>query len=155
MNKKKFNVILYNPQIPPNTGNIIRLCSNTDSNLHLIKPFGFELNNKTLKRAGLDYYNNVSIFQHNNLDDCLQKIKNKNTYLITKFGKTQYTDAKFRRGDNLIFGSEINGIPKKIHERFNENHKLFIPMAKNSRCLNLSNAVSICLYEAWRQVNFN
>ena len=152
--KKKFNIVLFNPQIPPNTGNIIRLCSNTNSNLHLIKPLGFELNNKTLKRAGLDHHPNVTIFQYENINHCLEKIKSSTTYLITKFGKLKYTDVSYEAGDNFLFGSENNGVPEKVHSMFNENEKLVIPIKKHSRSLNLSNAVSICIYEAWRQINF-
>ena len=152
--KKKFNIVLFSPQIPPNTGNIIRLCSNTNSNLHLIKPLGFELNNKTLKRAGLDHHPNVTIFQHENIHHCLEKIRSSTTYLITKFGKLKYTDVSYRAGDNFLFGSENNGVPEKVHRMFNENNKLVIPIKKHSRSLNLSNAVSICIYEAWRQINF-
>ena len=151
----KFNIILFNPQIPPNTGNIIRLCSNTGSSLHLIKPLGCEINEKSLRRAGLDYASNVKINIHTSLDDCLKFLNKKKSYFITKFGKTLYTSVKFSEGDNLVFGSEINGLPKSFLETQEEKQKLYIPMLPRNRSLNLSNAVSICVYEAWRQISFS
>lgn len=154
MNEKVFNIILYNPQIPPNTGNIIRLCSNTGSNLHLIRPLGFELNDKSLKRASLDYNINIPIKQYDNLDECLKYIGNTNLYFITKYGKKKYSDVKYHHGDSFMFGSENNGIPNYILDKYKDQDKLYIPMKENSRSLNLSNAVSVCVYEAWKQLNF-
>ena len=150
----KFNIVLYQPKIPPNTGNIIRLCSNTGAKLHLIKPLGFEINNKTLKRAGLDHYKNIVINQHNSLTKCLDVIGKTNVYLITKFGHTKYCEVNYKIGDTLVFGSEIDGLPKLLLKKTNNNQKVYIPMLKNSRSLNLSNAVSICIFEAWKQNEF-
>ncbi|MAY89983.1 MAG: tRNA (uridine(34)/cytosine(34)/5-carboxymethylaminomethyluridine(34)-2'-O)-methyltransferase TrmL [Rickettsiales bacterium] len=151
---KNFNIILFRPQIPPNTGNIIRLCSNTNSMLHLIKPFGFEMNNKSLRRAGLDYLKDVTIKEFLSLNDCIKFIGKTNVYFITKFGKTNYSNAHFKLGDTLIFGSEIDGLPNELLQKANNKQKLFIPMNHKSRSLNLSNAVSICIYEAWKQNKF-
>lgn len=153
--KKKgefFNIVLYNPQIPPNTGNILRLCSNTNTRLHLIKPLGFELNNKSLRRAGLDYKIDYEVYDQFR-DFIESQKKNTKKYFISKYGNIKYSDQKFERGDSLIFGSEITGIPKKMFNKY-EFPKLFIPMKKKSRSINLSNAVSICVYEALRQNHF-
>ncbi len=147
-----FNIVLYNPQIPPNTGNILRLCVNTNTRLHLIKPLGFELNNKSLRRAGLDYKINYKVYDR--FRDFVES-QNKKTkkFFISKYGNIKYSDQKFEKGDSLIFGSEINGIPKTMFDIY-EFPKLFIPMKKKSRSINLSNAVSICVYEALRQNHF-
>ena len=150
----KFNIVLYQPKIPPNTGNIIRLCFNTGAKLHVIKPLGFDITDKTLKRAGLDHYRNVIINQHNSLIECLDMIGKTKVYMITKFGKTRYCDVNYKIGDTLIFGSEIDGLPKYLLEKTNNNQKLYIPMLERSRSLNLSNAVSICIFEAWKQNEF-
>ena len=150
----KFNIVLYQPKIPPNTGNIIRLCFNTGAKLHLIKPLGFEITNKTLKRAGLDHYKNVIINQHNSLIECLNMIGKTKVYLITKFGQTKYCDVNYKIGDTLIFGSETDGLPKSLLKKTNNNQKVYIPMLGRSRSLNLSNAVSVCIFEAWKQNEF-
>ena len=139
-----FNIILHHPQIPPNTGNIIRLCANTGCKLHLIKPLGFDIDEKSFRRAGLDYHN----------ENILTELKSQNVYVVTKFGSTNFTHVKFSIGDTLIFGSETKGLPNDVLNKFSEGNKLFIPMVKNSRSLNLSNAVSIVIYEAWRQQKF-
>ena len=149
-----FNIILHNPQIPPNTGNIVRLCANTGAFLHLIGPLGFDINEKSYRRAGLDYHNENILTIHKNYNECLKRLQSKNIYAITKFGKKSYTDVKFQLGDTFLFGSETKGLPPNIINQFPEKKKLFIPMIRNSRSLNLSNAVSLVLYEAWRQEKF-
>jgi len=149
-----FHIALFNPQIPPNTGNIIRLCSNTGSNLHLIKPLGFSMDQKSLRRAGLDYNKNVQINIHNNVDDFLKNNSFKNIYLVTKFGGEKYSEIKYQRQDCFIFGSEIDGLSKEVYEKLENSVKILIPMVPKNRSINLANAVSICLYEAWRQNNF-
>ena len=149
-----FNIILHNPQIPPNTGNIVRLCANTGAYLHLISPLGFEINEKSYRRAGLDYHNENILTTHKNYNECFNKLQSKNIYAITKFGNKCYTDVKFQLGDSILFGSETTGLPSSIINQFPKNKKLFIPMIRNSRSLNLSNAVSLVLYEAWRQEKF-
>lgn len=148
-----FNVILFNPQIPPNTGNIIRLCSNTNTKLFIIEPIGFEISDKSLKRAGLDYHKDVEIKIFETLRECCDFIKFGNFFFITKFGNKNYCDINFKKGDSLIFGSEISGIPDSVFEDFTFP-KLMIPIKDISRSLNLSNSVSIVLYEALRQNKF-
>ena len=149
-----YNIILFSPQIPPNTGNIVRLCANTGSKLHLIKPLGFEIDEKSYRRAGLDYHNHSILTLHEEFNTCIKKLNSKNIFAISKFGKNLYSDQKFNQGDAILFGSETKGLPKDILNGFQEKNKLFIPMIKNSRSLNLSNAVSIVVYEAWKQNNF-
>jgi tRNA (cytidine/uridine-2'-O-)-methyltransferase len=150
-----FQIVLFNPQIPPNTGNILRLCANTCSKLHIIKPIGFNLDEKSLRRAGLDYYKSVNLQVYECLDDFLKKNTFKNLYLITKFGKKRYDKITYQRNDFLMFGSEIDGLSKEVYEKLKNSPKIYIPMSKGNRSINLANAVSICLYEAWKQINFS
>lgn len=150
-----FQIVLFNPQIPPNTGNILRLCANTCSKLHIIKPIGFNLDEKSLRRAGLDYYKSVNLKVYECLDDFLKKNTFKNLYLITKFGNKRYDKITYQRNDFLMFGSEIDGLSKEVYEKLKNSPKIYIPMSKGSRSINLANAVSICLYEAWKQINFS
>ena len=147
-------LVLYKPQIPPNTGNIMRLCSNTGFKLHLIKPLGFNLDNKSLKRAKLDYFSNMNPLIFEDLDLYINKINIKNLLIITKFGKNKYTDAKFTNNSIIIFGSEIDGLPKIFIEKY-KNKTFRIPMLNDSRSLNLSNAAAIIAYEAWKSLNFS
>lgn len=149
-----FNIILHNPQIPPNTGNIVRLCANTGASLHLIRPLGFKIDEKSYRRAGLDYHNENFLSTYDNFEKCLENIKSKSVYAITKFGTRCYTDIKFSSGDAILFGSETKGLPSNVINKFTDEKKIFIPMVRNSRSLNLSNAVSLVVYEAWRQLNF-
>ena len=149
-----FNIVLFNPQIPPNTGNIHRLCANTGCKIHLIEPLGFSLDKKSLRRAGLDYYKNVKINVYKNIDDFLSKNINSNIYLITKFGNVNYSKIKYRVNDYLMFGSEIHGLSNEVYQKLDSSEKIFIPMLSNNRSINLSNAVSVCIYEAWKQNNF-
>ena len=150
-----FQVVLFNPQIPPNTGNILRICSNTGSNLHIIKPIGFSLNEKSMRRAGLDYYSSVKMYVYDNLNDFLSKNNFNNIYLITKFGKKRYDEVNYKRNDYLMFGSEINGLSEEVYKKLNKSTRIFIPMFPENRSINLANAVSICVYEAWKQINFS
>ena len=149
-----FHIILFNPEIPPNTGNILRLCANSGATLHLIKPLGFNLNNKNLKRAGLDYDEISNIFLYNTFDECLKKNNILNVYALTKFGSNNFFKKDYKPNDAFIFGNETKGLPKIILDKFSNQNKLRIPMLKESRSLNLSNSVGIILYEAWRQNNF-
>ena len=149
-----FHIILHNPEIPPNTGNILRLCANSGAKLHLIKPLGFNLNDKNLKRAGLDYDEISNISLYNTLDECIKINKIAHIYALTKFGNKNLYEINFKANDAFIFGNETKGLPDIILEKFSNKTKLRIPMLKESRSLNLSNAVSIILYEAWRQNNF-
>jgi tRNA (cytidine/uridine-2'-O-)-methyltransferase len=144
-------IVLIHPEIPPNTGNIARLCVAIDCELHLVKPLGFSLNDKYLKRAGLDYWEYLKLSIHNSLEDFLSKIHG-NFYFFSSKGKKNYTTIKFEKNDWLIFGSETRGFPEIIFEKFSD--KIFtIPMFGPVRCLNLSNSVAIVAYEAMRQIN--
>ena len=149
-----FNVVLFEPEIPPNTGNIIRLCANTGAKLHLIHPLGFEMNAKELRRAGLDYIDWSIVYHYNNFEDYIEKNGFKSLYAISTKGKKYYSDCNFFKNDSFIFGPETRGLPKKILDKFETEKILKIPMLENNRSLNLSNATSIIIYEAWRQINF-
>ena len=149
-----FHIILYNPEIPPNTGNIMRLVANTGTKLHLIRPLGFNLSNNSLKRAGLDYKKDADFFLHDSFDLCLNSIKFNEIYAFTKFAKKTFTKIKFKRNDCFLFGSETRGLPNKILDKIKVTNKLRIPMIKNSRRLNLSNSVAITVYEGLRQNKF-
>ena len=153
--KPTFEIVLFQPEIPPNTGNIIRLCANTGSRLHLIKPLGFDFSNKSLRRAGLDYKKNVEIIIHNSLNSFFEKNSKQNIYMFTKFGNTSYEKVNYKHGDFLLFGSESKGYTDEVFKIMKNRTKIFIPMLPNSRSINLANSVSICLFEAWRQNNFN
>ena len=149
-----FHIILYNPEIPPNTGNIMRLAANTGTQLHLIRPLGFNLSNNSLKRAGLDYKKDADFFLHDSFDLCLNSIKFNEIYAFTKFAEKTFTQIKFKRNDCLLFGSETNGLPDNILDKIKVTNKLRIPMIMNSRSLNLSNSVAITVYEGLRQNKF-
>ena len=149
-----FHIILYNPEIPPNTGNIMRLAANTGTQLHLIRPLGFNLSDNSLKRAGLDYKKDADFFLHDSFDLCLNSIKFNEIYALTKFAKKTFTKIKFKRNDCFLFGSETSGLPDKILDKIKVTNRLRIPMILNSRSLNLSNSVAITVYEGLRQNKF-
>ena len=149
-----FHIILYNPEIPPNTGNIMRLAANTGTQLHLIRPLGFNLSNNSLKRARLDYKKDADFFLHDSFDLCLNSIKFNEIYAFTKFAKKTFTKIKFKKNDCLLFGSETSGLPDYILDKIKVTNKLRIPMIMNSRSLNLSNSVAITVYEGLRQNKF-
>ena len=151
--KCDFHVVLFQPDIPPNTGNIARLCVATNSTLHLIKPLGFSLSDKRLKRAGLDYWENLKLKMHNSLSDFLNKYENNRFFLSSTKAKKAYFEAKFEKGDFLIFGSETKGLPEDFLTAFYER-SINIPMTDNVRSLNLADSVAIVLYEAIKQVCF-
>ena len=148
------NIVLYEPEIPPNTGNIMRLCANTGCTLHLVKPLGFELDDKQLRRAGLDYREYADVREWDNLGTLLDEFNRDRVFAITTKGLINHTEVKFEAGDILMFGPETRGMPDAILGLMAGNRKLRIPMLQNSRSLNLSNAVSIVVYEAWRQLGF-
>ncbi len=149
-----FSVILYEPEIPPNTGNIIRLCANTGTSLHLIEPLGFELDEPRLKRAGLDYREFAEIAVHKNLAACLQVLDEPRVFALSTRGTTRYADAKFRSGDAFLFGPETRGLPQSTLDSLPAEQTLRLPMRPENRSLNLSNAAAIVIYEAWRQTGF-
>ena len=149
-----FNIVLFQPEIPPNTGNIIRLCANTGSLLHLIRPLGFTLEDKQLRRAGLDYHEWVTIQQYDNLSDFLEKQRPPRLLACSTKGQTRYDQVNFIPGDAFLLGPETRGLPTEVLSLFAENEILRVPMLENNRSLNLSNAAAVILYEAWRQIGF-
>ena len=149
-----FNVALFEPEIPPNTGNIIRLCANTGCSLHLIKPLGFDLDNKKLRRAGLDYREFAKIRIWNNLENFLSGATKERVFGVTTKGDKNYSDVLFKCEDVLLFGPETRGLPGKVLETIAPDRKIRRPMKEPSRSLNLSNAASVIIYEAWRQLKF-
>ncbi len=149
-----FNVILLEPEIPGNTGNIIRLCANTGSHLHLIEPLGFELTQPQLRRAGLDYADLAQVSVHPRLEDCLRALAGASVYAIETGGSRPYSEAPFRSGDALLFGPETRGLSTATLGLVAPGNILGIPMRPNNRSLNLSNAVALVVYEAWRQQRF-
>lgn len=148
------HIVLFRPEIPPNTGNIIRLCANTGASLHLIKPLGFAWDDKRLVRAGLDYHEFARVQQYTSYDDFLQTIKPNRVFACSTKGKQRYCDVTFRADDTFLFGCETRGLPPELLASFSPEQVLTIPMQPHSRSLNLSNAVAVVLYEAWRQLNF-
>ncbi len=150
MIKTKFNIVLYEPEIPQNTGNIVRLCACTGSNLHLVGKLGFSLSDKYLKRAGLDYWESVNINKYDTLDDLLLQFPNSSFFYLTTKSRNIYTKREFKEGDFFVFGPETRGLPESLLKKYSDN-AITIPMAEGQRSLNLSNSVSIVLYEAIRQ----
>jgi len=148
------NVVLFEPEIPPNTGNIIRLCANTGFQLHLVEPLGFDFDDKRLRRAGLDYHEFAAVKIHKDLDACLDAIKPRKVWALTTKGKTCYTKADYAEGDVLLLGPETRGLPEEVRLRFPNEHWLRMPMKEGSRSMNLSNASAVVVYEAWRQLGF-
>ncbi|MGH8305189.1 MAG: tRNA (cytidine(34)-2'-O)-methyltransferase [Steroidobacteraceae bacterium] len=149
-----FHIVLLQPQIPPNTGNIIRLCANSGSTLHLVKPLGFELTRKAPRRAGLDYEELAEVRVHANFPACLKALDTARLFSIETGGLRGYSEAAFDAGDALLFGSETRGLPAEVLELVPRERRLAIPMRIGNRSLNLSNAVALVVYEAWRQNGF-
>lgn len=149
----KFNVVLVEPEIPQNTGNVARTCAATGSVLHLVRPLGFEVTDKHLKRAGLDYWHLVDIRYYDSVDELFEKNAGADFYFMTTKGKRVYSDVKFKDGDFLVFGRETRGLPEPLIEAHYEN-ALRIPMIGDARSLNLGNCVALTLYEALRQNGF-
>jgi tRNA (cytidine/uridine-2'-O-)-methyltransferase len=148
------NVILFRPEIPPNTGNVIRLCANTGAALHLIRPLGFELDDARLRRAGLDYHEYTSLAVHDDLGSCFDAIGTSRVFAFTTRGRVAHVDAHFADGDALLFGCETAGLPGEVLETIPAERRLRLPMRADSRSLNLSNTVAVAVYEAWRQLGF-
>jgi tRNA (cytidine/uridine-2'-O-)-methyltransferase len=149
-----FTIVLFEPEIPPNTGNIIRLCANTGADLHLVKPLGFTLEDKQLKRAGLDYHEYAALKVHENWQDCQATLVGRRLFAVTTKGSARHSDIEFQSEDVFVFGPETRGLPDEIRSEFAEEHRVRLPMLPNSRSLNLSNSAAVLLYEAWRQIGF-
>ncbi len=150
-----FSIILYQPEIPPNTGNIIRLCANTQCQLHLIQPLGFVLDDKHLRRAGLDYHALTQIQIHDNLAQCLVSLNASRVFALSAKGKTLFTTPRFEPNDAFLFGPETRGLSPDILDGFAPHRQLRLPQHTQNRSLNLSNAVAVMVYEAWRQNDFS
>lgn len=150
-----FHVVLFEPEIPPNTGNIIRLCANTGAQLHIIHPAGFKLDNSKLRRAGLDYHEFATVREWNNFAEFLTEINPVRLFACSTKGQHAFTGPKFIAGDAFLFGPESRGLPMSVLNTFPAEQILRIPMLANRRSLNLSNAVAVIVYEAWRQNNFS
>lgn len=149
-----FHVVLVHPEIPPNTGNVIRLCANTGCTLHLIEPLGFPIDHARMRRAGLDYHEFVSMRVHPDWERFLQTEQPGRLFAFSTRGRRSPYDTRFEAGDFLVFGQETAGLPEAIHNRFDDEHLLRLPMRPDNRSLNLSNAVAVSVFEAWRQHGF-
>ena len=149
-----FEIILYEPEIHPIAGNIMRLCANTGCRLHLVRPLGFSLSDKQLERAGMDYRGNMECIVHDDWQRCLESLGGQRLFALTTRGSTRYDQVRFRPGDAFVFGPETRGLPTNLLESLAPAARLRLPMAADSRSLNLANAVAIVAYEAWRQLDF-
>lgn len=147
-------IVLYQPEIPPNTGNIIRLCANTGAELHLVKPLGFPLEDKRLKRAGLDYHEWARVHVHDDFEACRQVLRGRRIFACSTKGHLNYHEVNYEEHDVFLFGPETRGLPNEIRESESITDCIRIPMLEHSRSLNLSNSVAVILYEAWRQLGF-
>jgi tRNA (cytidine/uridine-2'-O-)-methyltransferase len=149
-----FHLIMFEPEIPPNTGNAIRLCANTGATLHLIKPLGFRLDDKSLQRSGLDYHDLADVKIHANLESCLDLLNGCRAFAVETGGQHCYSDVSYAAGDAFLFGPETRGLPQAVLSQLGADRSVFIPMRPHSRSINLSNAVALVAFEAWRQIGF-
>lgn len=149
-----FHIVLYQPEIPPNTGNTIRLCANTGATLHLVQPLGFELDDKSLRRSGLDYHDLAQVKVHATLEECLAQLATARVFAVETAGRHCYSDLEYRAGDAFVFGPETRGLPATVQDRIGHENSLFIPMRPHCRSMNLSNVVAVVAVEAWRQLGF-
>jgi tRNA (cytidine/uridine-2'-O-)-methyltransferase len=149
-----FDVILFQPEIPPNTGNVIRLCANTGARLHLVRPLGFSLEDAQLRRAGLDYHEYAELRVHDALEDALVAIAPKRLFALSTRGTLRFDQPRYEAGDAFLFGPETRGLPEDVLALVPEDQRLRLPMRPNNRSLNLSNAVAVVVFEAWRQHGF-
>lgn len=149
-----FDIVLYRPQIPPNTGNIIRLAANTGATLHLVEPLGFRLEDRELKRAGLDYHEYVGVIVHKDWRAACEHLRGRRMFAFSTHAEHRHTEPAYQEGDALLFGPETRGLPREILHSVPEEHRLRLPLRPGNRSLNLSNAVAIAVYEAWRQQGF-
>ncbi len=150
----RLDVLLFQPEIPPNTGNVIRLCANTGARLHLIEPLGFDLSDRQLKRAGLDYHEYASLQVHPDLDTALAHIAPRRLFALSTRGSVRYDTPAFADGDAFLFGPETRGLPPDVLDAVPQPQRLRLPMRPGNRSLNLSNSVAVVVYEAWRQLGF-
>ena len=149
------HVVLYQPEIPPNTGNIIRICANTGAALHLIRPLGFDWDDKRMRRAGLDYHDFTQVILHDSLEACEQLLSKNCWFAMTTKGSRNFAEVAFDAADVVLFGPETRGLPDEVLARWPQERKLRIPMQAPSRSINLANSVAITLYEAWRQRGYD
>lgn len=149
-----FHIVLYQPEIPPNTGNIIRLCANSGAALHLIKPLGFDIGEKAVRRAGMDYADLADVRTWESLEECLGAIGPSRWFALSTRGVTRYDRVQFARGDAFVFGPETRGLPQALLERCPPERRLRVPMRPGNRSLNLSNSAAVVVFEAWRQMGF-
>ena len=149
-----FDIVLVHPEIPPNAGNVIRLAANTGARLHLVEPLGFSMDDKQLKRAGLDYHEYASVRVHADWQRCIRVLDGRRLFALTTKAKRSVFDARFRENDAFVFGSETAGLPQAILDSINPDLQLRLPMRPGNRSLNLSNAVAVTVFEAWRQLGF-
>lgn len=149
-----FDIVLYEPEIPPNTGNAMRLCANIGARLHLIEPLGFVLSDRRLRRAGLDYRDRAEVLVHPSLEACKGMLGERRWFALSTRGKRSYHEVEYRENDVLLFGPETRGLSAAVLDAFDDDHLIRLPMRPTSRSLNLSNAVAIVAYEAWRQNGF-
>jgi tRNA (cytidine/uridine-2'-O-)-methyltransferase len=149
-----FHVILYQPEIPPNTGNVIRMCANTGARLHLIAPLRFDIDEKAVRRAGMDYAELADVKVWQSLDECLEALGKPRWFAVSTRGATRYDSVQFADGDAFVFGPETRGLPQEVLEECPKERRLKIPMRAGNRSLNLSNAAAVVVYEAWRQRGF-
>jgi tRNA (cytidine/uridine-2'-O-)-methyltransferase len=149
-----FDIVLVHPEIPPNAGNVIRLAANTGARLHLVEPLGFSMDDKQLKRAGLDYHEMANVTAHRDWDACLQSLGTRRMFAFTTRGTTSAFDVRYAENDVFVFGSETTGLPANIVDEFPVEDRLRLPMRQGNRSINLSNAVAVVVYEAWRQLGF-
>ena len=147
-------VVLFQPEIPPNTGNVIRLCANTGAELHLVEPLGFRWEDRSLKRAGLDYHEFARVFRHADWSACKAALAGHRLFAITTRGGQRFDTPAFKADDVFVFGRETSGLPVEVMAEFPETHRLRLPMLPGQRSLNLSNAVAVTVFEAWRQMDF-
>jgi tRNA (cytidine/uridine-2'-O-)-methyltransferase len=149
-----FEIVLFEPEIPPNTGNVIRLCANTGCRLHLVRPLGFSLRDKQLQRAGLDYAELAEVIQHEDWPACRSALAGHRLFAVTTHGTQHHQEPQYTAGDVFVFGSETRGLPAAVLAEFAAERRIRLPMRETSRNLNLSNAVAVVAYEAWRQLGF-